>query len=111
MRIAVSFLYVLFTLIYLVYGGNTMIWGAFNICTHIGFVGYLCYLLKDMRVFREEERLFFTYLMWLSVANCIYILFCVIRGTSFAVYNTDIFAYITGIGFVVFLAHCALNKR
>lgn len=111
MKTAVLFLYVLCNIIYLSpIASSSMGWGAFNIITHIGFVGYLCYLLSSSMRNSKVEQLFFSYLMWLSVANCIYILFCAFREKNFALYNTDIFAYITGIGFIVFLVHCALNK-
>lgn len=111
MRVIVCFLYVALTITYLAFGDSSPFWGGLNIITNIGFVGYLCFLLKDIKVFTEDERLFFTYLQWLSVANCLYIFVCIIKDTSFAIYNTDIFAYIMGIGFVVFMIHCALNKQ
>jgi len=58
----------------------------------------------------ENEKLFFIYIKYLSIANCIYIAVCAYKETSFAIYNTDLFAYIMGIGLVVFLIHCAKKK-
>lgn len=110
MIIVVCFTYVLATVLYLIYGDSSYLWGGINIITQIAFIGYLCYLLGTIEGFRKIEKRFFNYLTWLSVANCIYILFCIIKGTGFAIYNTDIFAYIMSIGFVTFMMHSALDK-
>lgn len=111
MRIAVLCTYILLSFTYLTFGCNTKEWGALNIITHIGFIGYLCYLLEQVRLFPYSERLFFTYLKYLSIINCIYIVWCVFRGDSWSIYHTDVFAYILGICSAIFFMHIGFTKN
>jgi len=101
---------VLLSLLYLVIGDSSTYWGGVNIITQIGFIGYLSYLMESYQGNTENESLFFTYIKYLSIANCIYIAVCVFRDKNFVFYNTSLFAYIMGIGLVVFLIHCAKKK-
>lgn len=110
MRIGVYFLYIALTIIYLIFGDSSVLWGGVNIVSHIGFIGFLCHILSGVKKFSENERLFFSYLKWLSLANCIYIATCIVKDKTFAWHNTDIFAYVMGLGFVVFLVHCSQTK-
>lgn len=109
-NIAACFLYVLCSIIYLHFGEKTRAWGGFNIFTQFAFIGYLCYLAEQNLRSTEFERLFFCYLKYLSVINCIYIVACVLKGRYWSIYNTDIFAYILGISVVVLLVHFAYIK-
>lgn len=115
MKIAACFIYVLLSILYLsinVPAEYLRISGGINIITQIGFVGYLCHLMQISKTSNKTERLFFTYLKYLSISNCLYILTCIIRGEYWSIYNTDIFAYIMGIGFFVFLIQVAyLNEE
>lgn len=109
MRKAVYFAYVALSLIYLAFGDSSIIWGGVNIITQIGFVGFLSHIVQGRD---ETERLFLLYIKWLSVVNCGYILVCMFITNKFVViYNTDLFAYVLGIGFVVFLIHNALIPK
>lgn len=111
MKVAVCFIYVLMSIIYLspiADGGRT--WGGINLITQLSFIGYLCFLAEGIKQNTEIERLFFSYLKFLSIGNCIYILWCILRGKYWSIYHTDIFAYILGIGFLVFLLHFAIKK-
>lgn len=111
MRIAACILYILAQIIYLLpmTPGNTQTF-AFNIITHVAMVGFLCHVLSGVEGFAENERLLFWYIKYLSLFNCVYIGMCAVKNTSFAIYNTPLFAYILGIGFVSFMVHCALKK-
>lgn len=120
MRVAVIFFYMLMTIIYLspisdlIYlapaedRGRT--WGGINIMTHMAMIGYLCYLLEDLKYLAKAEQLFFTYLKFISIANCIYIVWCILKGSRFSMLHTDTMAWIMGIGFIAFLVHNALRK-
>jgi len=106
MKIAVCFLYVLLSILYLsIETQYTRISGGINIITQIGFIGYLCYLAEMSKRNSVFERLFFSYIKYLSIANCIYIVWCIFRGSYWSIYNSDIFAYILGISFIVLLLH------
>jgi hypothetical protein len=108
MKVAVSFLYIVLSILYLTVGDSSTIWGATNIITQIGFIGYLCFLLQKSH--KGHEQLFFQYLTGLSIANCGYIIACVIRNKDWILYNTSLFAYILAVGFLVFLFHLALKN-
>lgn len=110
--IAVCFLYVLAQILYLSpYLPSTRFIYAFGIATHVAFVGYLCGLIqRRLEGITEDERLLIQYVKYLCVANVIYLFACAWKETSFAIYNTPLFAYILGIGFVSFLIHCAIKK-
>jgi hypothetical protein len=112
MKIAAGFLYVLWTVVYLspAVPGNAY-WYAADKVVQTAFVGVLAYFLEQAKGNSENERLFFTYLKWLSLANAVYIAICAYKNYTFALYNTPIFAYVMGIGFVAFMVHCALLKR
>lgn len=111
MRFAVCFLYILAQVVYLMpmMPGNRYTY-AFNIITHVAMAGYLAGILSVVEGLSENERLMFQYIKFLSIANCIYIAVCAVKNTSFAIYNTPLFAHILGIGFVSFVVHCALKK-
>lgn len=111
MKIAVCFLYVLLSVLYLSIGDSSREWGAVNIITQIGFIGYLCYLAEQSKRNSVFERLFFGYMKYLSIANCIYIIWCVFKGAYWSIYNTDVFAYILGISFVILLIHVAILQH
>lgn len=112
MKIAAGFLYVIWTIIYLspLVPGKP-IWYAIDRDIQILFIGILCYFLYKSRENTDEESLFFLYLAALCVFGGIYLLACLFLGVSFAIYNTPVFAYITGITLIVFMVHCALKKH
>lgn len=112
MKIAVGFSYVLWMVIYLspLVPGNEF-WYGMDKIMQTAFVGALSYFLQSNKKNTDNERLFFEYLTFLSLANAIYLAFCLYKNTSFAIYNTPIFAYVMGIGFIAFLVHCAINKK
>ena len=111
MKTTAIFLYVFLSTLYLTpIADSSYFWGGLNLITQSAFICYLCYLNEDKEDNIEIERLLFIYVKWLSLANCLYILACMIRGKGFAIYNTDIFAYVTGIGFLVLMVHFALSK-
>lgn len=112
MKSAVCFLYILAQIIYLTpYLPPTKIVYAFGLITHVAMVGYLCHLARLIPSLSESERLMFQYAKYLSLANVIYIVACAFKQENFALYNTPLFAYILGIGLLVFLLHVAiLNK-
>ena len=112
MRVAVCFTYILCQILYLLpFMPSTKPVYAFGIATHIAMVGFMAHLLCGVKGFSENERLLFSYIKYLSIANVMYVFFCAYKGSSFAFYNTPLFAYILGIGFITFLAHCALNNK
>lgn len=111
MKIAVSFLYVLLSILYLSIGDSSRMWGGINLITHLAFIGWLCYLMEDNINNTVMERLFFSYLKYLSIANCVYIVWCVLNSTYWSIYHTDIFAYILGISFAVLLIHAGYESN
>ena len=111
MKAAVAFIYVFLSILYLSIGDSTRFWGGVNICTQISFIGWLCYLLESTENNTILERLFFSYLKYLSIANCVYIVWCVLKGTYWSIYHTDVFAYILGISFVVLLMHAGYESN
>ena len=112
MKIAVGFLYVLWNVVYLspLVPGNDLWYGIDKICQLL-FVSALCYFIEQNKKLLENERLFFEYLKWISLANGIYTGFCMYKDLTFVIYNTPIFAYIMAVGFLAFLIHCAINKK
>lgn len=108
MRLAVCFIYVFCQLAYLMFQDGGRIWGGFNIITHISFVGYLCYLIEQYT--SGSERLFFIYLKYLSLINCLYIITCVVKGRYWSFNNIDFFAFVLGIGIAAFLIYRAFKK-
>lgn len=109
MKFAFCFLYIVFQIIYLAFSDGSREWGGFNICSHIAFVGLASYWLEECTI--GNEKLVFQYVKWLSFANVLYITVCVFKDTYWIIYNTDLFAYIFGLGFLTFLFHCALNEK
>lgn len=111
MKIAVGFLYMLWMVIYLSpMIPATPLWFGLDKAVQTLFLGMLCYFLESNKSQTAEERLFFNYLKWISWANTLYLVICIHKDWTFKLYNTPIFAYIMGIGFIVFLIHCAKNK-
>lgn len=111
MKIAVGFLYMLWMVIYLspiIPGTN--LWFGIDKTVQTLFLGMLCYFLENSKGHSYEERLFFNYLKWISWANALYLAICLWKDLTFKIYNTPIFAYVMGIGFIAFLIHCAKNK-
>lgn len=90
---------------------NTFAWGAFNIISQIGFIGYLSFLQSGCRANTKVERLFYTYLYRVCIVNCVYVLACLFRGKDWSIYNTSVFAYILGVSFLVLLIHSAILKH
>lgn len=113
MKMAVCFTYVLLSLVYLSIDDSTFlrISGGVNIITQIGFIGYLSFLMEANKKNDENERLFFSYLKYFSIGNCAYVIACLIFGIDWSIYNTDLMAYLLGIGFVAFLIHLALKRN
>ena len=112
MRAAACFLYILCQIVYLLpVMPSTKIVYAFGICTHIAMVGFMAHMISGIKSFSENERLLFSYVKFLSIANVMYVIACAVKDTSFALYNTPLFAYILGFGFVAFLVHCAINNK
>ena len=112
MKIAAGFLYVLWNIVYLSpIVPNTKFWHGSDKIMQSLFLSVLCYFIQNYKNNNENERLFFEYLKWLSLANSIYLGFCMGMGKTYALLNTPIFAYILGIGFFTFLLHRALNKK
>lgn len=111
MKIAAGFIYLLWTVIYLspFVPGNAL-WYGLDKAVQSLFVGVLCYFIQE-QCKNENEKLFFEYVKWLSIASALYLLACMYYGVSFAIFNTPIFAYITGITLIVFMVHCALKKH
>lgn len=110
MKIAAIFMYLLFCILYLSIGDSSREWGGFNICTQLGFIGYLSFLMESNKKNTEIERLFFSYIKYLSIANCIYIVWCVFRGSYWSIYHTDVFAYILGICSIIMFLHAGINN-
>lgn len=108
MKFSICFLYVICQIIYLTFSDGSRLWGGLNIGTHIAFIGYLCHTLEKTHT--GNEKLMFQYLKWVSIANCFYIGVCVWKDTYWVLYHTDLFVYIFGIGFLVFLIHAALKE-
>jgi hypothetical protein len=112
MKIIVLSLYVLITIIYLSPIGDTSrLWKGIDLINHISCLGYLCYLMESHKRNSKAERLFFMYLKFLSIGNAIYIVWCLLRGSYWSIYHTDIFAYILGIGFIAFMFHLPIRLR
>lgn len=111
MRIAVGFIYVIWTIIYLspFVPGNDFWYGVDKI-VQTAIVGALSLFLSNDERRGEDERLFFSYLHWLSVAGVVYLIACLYYGKEFALYNTPLFAYILGVGFFAFMLHRAIKK-
>lgn len=89
---------------------GTRVVHACGLITHVGMIGILFYWLSLVDGFTPNEKLFFQYGISLSAANCVYLIACAERGTSFAILNTPLFAYILGIGLIVFLIHCGIRS-
>lgn len=111
MRIAFCFLYILLQIVYLLpWLPATPIVHAFGLTTHIAMAGLLFYWLSVIEGFTGDEKLFFEYCTALSVANCVYIIACALKGTSFAIYNTPLFAFILAVACLVFVFHCGIKR-
>lgn len=108
MKIAVCVAYVVLQFVYLSIGDGR-IWGGVNIITHIAFVGYLCHLLHGH--VNETERLFFSYLKWLSLFSSLYIVACMLRNTYWILYNTSVMALVMGISFMALLITVAIKRK
>lgn len=108
MKIAACFLYILCNMLYLVFGDDSPAWGGFHLNTHVLFISFTTWQLWDK--FKGNERLFLQYVTFLSLADALYTTVCVFKDKYWVLYNTNIFAYILGIGFLVFLLHCALKN-
>lgn len=112
MKVAIVFLYLFLTLIYITpIADNGRMWGGINLITQFGFIGYLSYLLSINQLDKEIHKLFFSYVWRVSVANCFYILACMVMGKNWSYLHTDIFAYILGITFIVLLIHSGFHKN
>lgn len=111
MRITVFLTYLMFQVIYLSLGESTRAWFAFNLITHIGFVAYLCGLLGGNIKSNDPEKQLLSYIQILSIANCFYLVYCVIINDYIRIHkDTDIFAAIYGLGLVVFMFNMANRK-
>lgn len=74
------------------------------------FIAFLCGELEKSDRCNEVERLFFEYLKYALIAETIYTVICVFKDSYWAIYQTDVFAYLWGISFVVLLVYFAANK-
>lgn len=102
-------MYILACIVYLIYGDASIYWGAVNIITQTGFIGYLAFELQKNS--KGHEKLFLQYITALSAANVLYIMVCMYKDKFWIIHNTDLFAYILALGFAVFLIHCATQKQ
>lgn len=111
MRIFAGFIYIVWNIVYLSpFIPGTALWFGLDKIMHCLLVGTLCYFLQQDDGLKYSEKLFFEYLTFLSIANGLYLGYCIYADKTFKLYNTPLFAYILGIGFVVFLFHCAYKK-
>ena len=109
MRAAVCFLYVGTLFIYFVFDFGKY-WGDVYLQSQCLMVGYLASVLSVQRSFKEYERLLFKFVSYIAFTDAAYTLVCMFKGSDFAIYNTNVFAYIIGISLVVLLVHIAVNK-
>ena len=107
MKTAICFLYVLFLLVYFILD-YSRVSGLLYTTTQSLLIGYLAYSLSERLDYHEE--LILKAVAYLSLANFTYTIICFINGKEFAMYNTDVFAYIAGISFVYILTHIAYIK-
>ena len=116
---AACFLYVLITIVYLspiadyiiVFGDkkyNNMVWGGIYLIANMGLISFLCHLAEYKQ--KGNELLALQYLKFLCLANCAYIIYCIFREKYVVIYQTGVFAYVMGLGFLSFLVHCAIRK-
>lgn len=100
MKSIVCFGYILMMFLYFLVDYSKLS-GALFLVGQTIFIAFLCHLVSGS-LYDEIEKLFFKYVEYLSLANVAYIIICYIRGSDFAIYNTDVFAYIIGVSFVAF---------
>ena len=110
MKAHILFAYFIFQIIYLIHTDGGRAWCGFNLASHMLLIAYLCHLVQGIKSLSEKDKLIFTFAKYALFANSVYTIVCVFMDSYWAIYQTDIFAYIIGISLVVLLVHIAVNK-
>jgi len=110
MRSAVFFTYLLSQIVYLIFTDGSRAWGGFNLISHMLFASFICYLAQGSKLVDKKERLLLHFMRYYLCANSAYTLVCIFTDSYWSIYQTDIFAYILGISFVVLMVHIGYNK-
>lgn len=112
MKIALSFLYIVFTLIYLRYADGGYHWGAFGKMTLLLFLAGLCFFVIEGKPNTENEKLFLKFAALASIARAVYSGYCgFIDEDGFVIYNTDVFQFGLGLFFGAFILYIAYKHH
>lgn len=115
MKSIVCFLYVLFTVFYLMWAPDTYFWHGFNVITMILFSSACCVFVATKRCISENERLLFWYMFGVTSCRAIYTVFCIhaniIGRTEWKSYATHVFVIIVIATFFLFLIYLARQRE
>jgi len=109
MKVAACVSYVLILMIYFLFDYGKY-WGDIYLQLQSLMIACLAYLQSLSVRNTEHERLLFGSIKYIAIADSLYTLACMINGKDFAIYNTNVFAYVMGISIVVILVHIAYDK-
>lgn len=110
MKSASCFLYISFTLLYAWYtGDNDILMYGVGQLTILMFIIVLCVFVLNGKPSTVVERLFLQYSLFATVGRGLYTLYCLFMSAPWIVYNTDVFAFILAVTFLILIIYVAYN--
>lgn len=109
MKFLACFSYVTILLCCYWFGDTGRFWGGLFILNMYLFVAFMSWIVEGY--LNEKDKLFFTYIKFISLAQAIYVITCYFMGRTWSLFHKDITATIIGIGFATFLLHTAFKHN
>lgn len=107
-KTASCFLYVSLTLLYAWYTGDNyeLMYGVGQL-TILMFVVAVCSFALSGKPNTVIEKLFLQYSMYVTFGRALYTVYCLFMSKPWIIHNTDVFAFIVAVTFLIFLFYVA----